>query len=145
MLLEHAVDPDATRAIVHDLYNAFARCDVTRIAALIGDDVVWATYGPVQVFPFIGPRHGKADVLKSFAAIATDYALERHEPEVIIIEGNRAAVMSNAAFVQRATRRTLSIRLVDLLQFRGGRLIEFREFCDTFDAAEQALGRWLVD
>jgi ketosteroid isomerase-like protein len=139
------VDPDATRAIVHDLYDAFARCDVERIAALIGDDIDWVIYGPVQVFSFIGPRSGKADVLKSLTAIASDYALERHEPEIVIVEGNRAAVMSNAAFVQRATRRMLSIRLVDLLQFRGGRLIEFRQFCDTFDAAEQALGRWLVD
>ena len=57
---------------------------------------------------------------------------------------DRAAVMSNVAFVQRATNRMLSFRLVNLLRFRDGRVIEFREFSDTFDVVEQALGRWLV-
>ena len=152
---EHAVDENATRAVVHDLYRAFARCDVERIAALIDDDVAWVIHGPVQVFPFIGPRHGKAAVLECIAAIGSAYAVERYEPEIIVVEGDRAAAndareegpaaMSNAAFLQRATNRTLSIRVVDLLRFRRGKLIEFREFCDTFDAAEQALGRWLVD
>jgi ketosteroid isomerase-like protein len=61
----------------------------------------------------------------------------------VIVEGDRAAVLANVAFVQRATNRTLRLRLVNFLRFRDGRLIEFREFSDTFDAVEQALGTWL--
>jgi ketosteroid isomerase-like protein len=137
------VTENATRAAVEALYEAYAARDLDRVAALIHDDIEWIIYGPVQVFPFQGPRRGKAQVLDVLGAIGKDYALERYVPEIIIVEGERAAVMSDAAFVQRATNRTLSMRLADFLRFRDGRLIEFREFTDTFDAVEQALGKWL--
>jgi ketosteroid isomerase-like protein len=132
-----------TRAIVKSFYEAYAAGDLDRVAALIHDDIEWIMYGPVQVFPFQGPRKGKAQVLDVLAAIGKDYGLERYVPEIIIVEGERAAVVSDAAFMQRATKRTLSIRLANFLRFSDGRLIEFREFTDTFDAVEQALGRWL--
>lgn len=134
---------NATRAAVKALYEAYAARDLDRVAALIHDDIEWIIYGPVQVFPFQGPRRGKAQVLDVLAAIGKDYALERYVPEIIIVEGDRAAVMSDAAFMQRATKRTLSMRLANFLRFRDGLLVEFREFTDTFDAVEQALGKWI--
>lgn len=134
---------NATRAAVKALYEAYAAHDLDRVAALIHDDIEWIIYGPVQVFPFQGPRRGKAQVLDVLAAIGKDYALERYVPEIIIVEGDRAAVMSDAAFMQRATKRTLSMRLANFLRFRDGLLVEFREFTDTFDAVEQALGKWI--
>jgi len=137
------VTDHATRAAVVALYEAYAARDLDRFAALVHDDIEWIIYGPVQVFPFQGPRRGKAQVLDVLGAIGKDYALERYVPEIIVVDGERAAVMSNAAFVQRATNRTLSMRLADFLRFQDGRLIEFREFTDTFDAVEQALGKWL--
>ena len=51
---------------------------------------------------------------------------------------------AGVAFLQRATKRTLTFRTVNFLRFRDGRLVEFREFTDTFDVVERALGRWLV-
>jgi ketosteroid isomerase-like protein len=137
------VTDNATRAAVKALYEAYSARDLDRVASLIHEDIEWIIYGPVQVFPFHGPRRGKAQVLDVLAALGKDYALERHVPEIILVEGERAAVLSDAAFVQRATNRTLSLRLADFLRFRDGRLIEFREFTDTFDAVEQALGKWL--
>jgi ketosteroid isomerase-like protein len=111
---------------------------------MIHDEIDWIIHGPVQVFSFIGPRRGKSEVLQTLADLARDYALERYEPEIIIVDKERAAVMSNVAFTQRATQRTLSFRLVNLLRFQDGKLVEFREFSDTFDIVEQALGRWLA-
>jgi ketosteroid isomerase-like protein len=137
------VTDNATRATVEGLYKAYAARDFDRVAALIHDDIEWIIYGPVQVFPFQGPRRGKAQVLDVLGAIAKDYELERYIPEIIIVEGDRAAVMSDAAFKQRTTNRTISVRLANFLRVRDGRVIEFREFTDTFDAVEQALGKWL--
>lgn len=134
---------DATRALVRDLYDAYARGDVDRFAPMLADDIDWIIHGPVQVFPFVGPRRGKMQVLETLAGIAKDYVLERYEPDIIIVENDRAAVSSNVAFKQRATGRTLSFRNANFLRFQDGRVVEFREFMDTFDAVEQALGRWL--
>lgn len=133
----------ATRISVNALYKAYGEGDSDRVAALIHNDIEWIIHGPVQVFPFQGPRHGKTAVLEVLGAIGKDYVLESHKPEVVIVEGDRAAVLANVAFVQRATNRTLRLRLVNFLRFKDGQLIEFREFMDTFDAVEQALGTWL--
>jgi ketosteroid isomerase-like protein len=132
------------RTMVRDLYAAYAGGDDARVAAMIDDDVDWIIYGPVQVFSFVGARRGKTAVLETLAGIATEYAVERYQPEIIVVDGDRAAVMSNVAFVQRSTGRTLSFRNANFLRFRDGRLVEFREFSDTFDVVEQALGRWLI-
>src|SRR2546423_9598232 len=128
---------------VKALYNAYNEGDFDRVAALIHNDIDWIIHGPVQVFPFQGPRQGRAAVLEALGAIARDYALERYVPEIVIVEGERAAVLSAAAFVQRSTNRTLRLRLVNFLRFRDGQVIEFHEFSDTFDAVEQALGTWI--
>ena len=134
---------DATRTMVREMYDAYSRGDSARFAALVHEDIDWLIHGPVQVFPFVGPRRGKAEVMATLAGIAREYALERYEAEVIVVEDDRAAVMSNVAFKQRATGRMLSFRNANFLRFQGGHLIEFREFIDTFDVVEQALGRWL--
>ena len=132
-----------TRALVRDMYAAYARGDSAHIAALIHDDIDWVVYSPVHVFRFAGPRRGKDAVLEALAAIAAEYRLERYEPQIVIVDRDRAAVMSSCAFAQRATGRTLSFRTANFLRFKNRKLIEFREFSDTFDVTEQALGRFI--
>lgn len=133
----------ATRAAVRDLYDAYGRRDFVRVAALIHDDVDWVIYAPVAVFPFAGPRHGRAAVLQAMAGIAEIYSVEKYTPEVVIVDGDAAAVMSDASFRQRATGRLIRLRIANFLRFAGGHVIEFREFLNSYDAVEQALGREL--
>ena len=132
-----------TRATVQELHKAYREGDAERVAALIDDDIDWCIYGPSRVFAFEGPRRGKAQVLDVLAAISQQFELKRHEHEQLIVEGDRAAVLSQVSFVQRATGRTLSIRLINFIRVRDGRIVEFREFSDTFDVVEQAAGTWL--
>ena len=132
-----------TRAIVRELYDAYGRRDFDRVAALIHDDIDWVIYAPMAVFPFAGPRHGRAAVLAAMAEIAMRFALESYKPEVMIVEGARAALMSNVSYKQRTTERVLRLRIASFLRLQDGRLIEYREFIDSFDAVEQALGREL--
>jgi ketosteroid isomerase-like protein len=125
------------------LYEAYVRGDRERVAAAIDEDIDWIVYGPIDVFPFAGARRGKTAVLKALAAIDRDYELKRYIPEVILADGDRAAVLSDVAFVQRATARLLSFRIVNFLRLRDGKVVEFREFTDTLDLTQQAIGRWL--
>jgi ketosteroid isomerase-like protein len=134
---------ESTRAAVSDLYAAYSRGDGERMAALIGDDVDFVIHGPVHVFPFAGHHRGKAAVMEALGLIAKDYLLESYVPQVTVVEGDRAAVMSDVAFKQRSSGRTLRFHMADFLRFRDGRLVEFREFMNTFDVVEQALNRLL--
>ena len=135
---------EETRAVVRTLYEAYAKGDGATVATLIDDDIDWIIHGPVQLFSFMGPRHGKAEVLETLAGIGKDYALERYEPIWTVVEGDRAAVLSKAAFTQRSTNRRLSFNIANFIHVRDGRIVEFVEVSNTFDLAEQALGRWLV-
>jgi ketosteroid isomerase-like protein len=137
------VDTDATREIVRRLYDAIGRGDVSSFGAMIHDDIDWIIYGPIEVFPFEGPRKGKAAVLEVMKEIASHYELKRYTPEIILADRDRAACLANVAFEQRAAGRTLTFKIADFLRFEDNRLIEFRELSDTFDVTQQALGRWL--
>jgi ketosteroid isomerase-like protein len=137
------VSEQSTRAAVSDLYAAYARGDADRVAQLIDDDVDWIIYGPMQIFPFAGHRRGKVAALEALAAIAKEYVLEDYTPKMMIVDGDHAAVMSDVAFTQRSTERTLRFHIANFLRFRDGRIVEFREFANTFDLVEQAIGRTL--
>lgn len=65
-------------------------------------------------------------------------------PQVTVIDGDRAAVMSDVAFKQRSGGRTLRFHIADFLRFRDGRLVEFREFMNTFEVVQQVLDRQLA-
>ena len=137
------MDTERTRAVVSRMYDAYARGDLDAAVAFLHDDIDWIIHSPIEVFPFSGARRGKAEVLQVLGEIAGEYELKRYIPEAIIADGDRAAVMSNVAFVQRSTGRTLSFRIADFLLLRDGKIVEFREMTDTFDLTQQALGRWL--
>ena len=132
-----------SHATVEALYAAYERRDFARFADMIHDDIDWIIYGPVSLFPFAGPRRGRAAVMDAIAVIAESYTLESYKREIIIVEGARAAVMSDVNYTQRATGRTLRFRVANFLRFTGGQLIEFREFANMFDVAEQVLGHEL--
>jgi len=131
------------RTLVRDMYSAYEARDFSRVGDLIHDDVDWIIYGPKEVFPFVGPRQGKAAVLAALKDIATDYELNRYTPEITLVDGDRAAVMSDVSFTQKSSGRKLRFRLVNFLRFKDGRIVEFREFANTFDLVAQALGREL--
>ncbi len=132
-----------TRAAVRDVYSAYARGDVARVALLIHEDIDWIIYGPVAVFPFAGVRRGRAAVLAAMGEIAESYQLESHKIDQTLIDGDRAAVLADVGFKQRATGRSLRFRVANFLRFDDGRLIEFREFSNSFDVVEQVLGHEL--
>jgi ketosteroid isomerase-like protein len=133
-----------TRSTVTELYEAYRKGDAVRVASMIHDDIDWVIHGPAHLFSFEGPRRGKAAVLDALAAIGRQFELKRHEQKLVIVEGERAAILSEAAFVQRATGRLLVMQLVNFLRVIDGKIVEFREFSDTFDAVEQAVGAPLV-
>ena len=134
---------EQTRAVVRDLYDAYARRDFDRVAALIHDDIDWVIYAPMQVFPFAGARKGRVAVMQALAGIAEHFNLESYVPEIILADGDRAGVISDVSFTQRTSNRKMRFRLANFMRIENGRIIEFREFANTFDVVEQALGHYL--
>jgi ketosteroid isomerase-like protein len=108
---------------------------------LIDEDVDWTIYGPIDMFPFFGARHGKAAVLEVIKQIADNVRVHRFDRESILLGVESAASMLRYSLTMLDANKPISLRLAHFAQFKGGRLINIRILVDTFDLVEQALGR----
>ena len=131
------------RAVVQEVQAAFRRGDYARMAELYSDDVDWLFHAPPAVFPEVGHRHGKVAVFQSLQALNAHYRFDKHVTEWLIAEGDRCASIADVTLVQRATGRTIRCRVAAFHRVRDGRVVEYRGFMDSLDAAEQVLGREL--
>ena len=129
------------RGFVRAFCDAFLTQDAEQVAAWLDDDVDWILYGPIDLFPFFGQRNGKAAVLAMYSDIASSPELKSCEKDSTLVDGDRAASMIRLTAVHRQTGRTLTLRLAPFAQLRIGKVVRMRALLDSFDFAEQALGR----
>ena len=111
------------------------------LEALIDDDVDWAIYGPIDMFPFFGARRGKAAVLEVIRQIANNIRVHRFDRESIMLGVDTASSMMRYSLTALDSNKPISLRIAHFAQFRAGKLTNFRVLVDTFDLVEQALGR----
>ncbi|HVV41858.1 MAG TPA: nuclear transport factor 2 family protein [Nitrobacter sp.] len=111
------------------------------LEALIDDDIEWAIYGPIDMFPFFGVRRGKAAVLEVCRQIAENIRVHRFDRESIMLGVDSAASMMRYSLTALDSNKPISLRLAQFARFKNGRLSSMRVIVDTFDLVEQALGR----
>jgi ketosteroid isomerase-like protein len=109
--------------------------------ALIDEEVDWAIHGPVDMFPFLGARRGKAAVLEVIRQIAETIRVHRFDRESIMLGADQAASMMRYSLSVLDANRAISLRLAHFAQFRDGQLRRLRVLLDSVDLVEQALGR----
>ncbi|MEJ2626361.1 MAG: nuclear transport factor 2 family protein [Pseudolabrys sp.] len=123
------------------MIHAYQQVDNDRLAAYIHDDVDWLFYAPISLFPFAGVRRGKADVFRGLALMYEAFRPVRYEVDVALVDGDHSATLCDVQMEQRSTGRIISSRIANFHHFRDGLMVEYRGFTDSFDAAEQVLGR----
>ncbi len=131
----------SARAVIEDIQDAFRRGDYARIAARYDDEIDWLFHGPPGVFPEIGRRLGKVAVFKALEALNLHYRFVSHVTEWLVADDDHAASIADVTLMQRSSDRTIRCRVASFQRIRDGRVIEYRGFMDSFDAAEQVLGR----
>ena len=123
------------------LHRAINERQYADLEALIDEDVDWAIYGPIDIFPFLGARHGKAAVLDVIKQIADNVRVHRFDREQVLLGVDSAASMMRYSLTALDSNKPISLRLAQFAQFKAGRLTSIRILVDTFDLVEQALGR----
>jgi ketosteroid isomerase-like protein len=138
----------ATRMTEHSLWRfsralhrAFNERHFEDIEALIDEDVDWAVYGPIDMFPFLGARHGKSAVLEVIRQVADNVRVRRFDRETILLGEESAAAMLRYSLTALDSDKPISLRVAQFAQFKDGRLRSIRVLVDSFDLVEQALGR----
>ena len=110
------------------------------IEALIDEDVDWAIYGPIDMFPFFGARRGKDAVIEVIRQIADNVRVHRFDRELLMLGAETAASMLRFSLTMLDANKPISLRVAHFAQFKAGRLVNIRILVDTFDLVEQALG-----
>ena len=129
------------RAIVEGFYHALSVRDMDALATFLDDQVVWTISGPVDILPFCGRRVGKDVVMKLLVRdIPTLLEGRRFVPQVMLVDGDRAAVLGKLTATKRAGGRAISYRIAHFIQFRDEKVIDYVSIIDSYDAVEQMLG-----
>ena len=123
------------------LHSALSERRQEDLEDLIDDDVDWAIYGPIDMFPFLGARRGKEAVLEVLRQIADNIRIRRFDRETIMLGVDSAASMLRYSLTALDSDKPISLRIAHFAQFKAGRLARMRVLVDTFDLVEQALGR----
>jgi ketosteroid isomerase-like protein len=136
-------DPVA-REVVEAFYRALSIRDMETLGDYLDDDVHWTISGPVDILPFCGQRVGKTVVMnllcRDIPALLTG---RRFNPTVMLVDGDRAAVLGKLTATKREGGRAISYRIAHFMRFRDDKVVEYVSILDSFDAVEQMLGRAL--
>lgn len=129
------------RQQVYELCAAYAQGRLESVFDILDDDVDFISYAPIEVFPCLSRRRGKDALGDRLRSLHAQFDVLSHQPISMVIQDAGAAVMIRSQLKQRATGRTIHLTLAWLLRFRNRRIVEVREFMDTFSAVEQVFGR----
>jgi ketosteroid isomerase-like protein len=122
------------------LHRALSERQPEDLAALLDEDVDWAIYGPIDMFPFLGARRGKAAVLDVVGQIADNFQVRKFERETVMLGVDSAASMMRYSLTAVDSNKPISLRIAHFARFRAGRLLSIRVLLDSFDLVEQTLG-----
>ena len=122
------------------LHRAINERQLDDLETLIDEDVDWAIYGPIDMFPFFGARHGKAAVLEVIRQIADNVRVHRFDRESIMLGADAASSMIRYSLTALDSSKPISLRIAHFAQFRAGKLFNIRVLVDSFDLVEQTLG-----
>ena len=123
------------------LHRAINDRQFEELQTLIDEDVDWAIYGPIDMFPLLGARRGRAAVMEVIRQIAENLRVHRFDRETVMLGVDSAASMLRYSLTSLDSNKPISLRLAHFAQFRHGRLRNIRVLLDSFDLVEQALGQ----
>ena len=121
--------------IMKEAYAAFARGDVAAILAICDPKAEFEIAGPKGI-PWAGSYRGPEGAKKYFAAIEAEADVEAFEPHTFVAEGDKVVVLGVETIRSRRTGRSYETHWVHAFTLADGKIIKFREYCDTATAAE---------
>ena len=132
------------RRRVLNFLDAFYGSDTATALKYCDDEICSMVYLPVELFPHLGPRRGKAAISELIAIHAARYSRRSFEVRFLVADEQRAAAIIDVAFTKRTDDRVLQMPSGIFFTLRRGLIAELRSFFDTIDMIEQLTGRDLI-
>jgi ketosteroid isomerase-like protein len=118
-------------AIVQDMYAAFGRGDIDALLAGCADDIVWqGVYGTGPQVPFSGERRGKAAVAEFFKLVGENEQFSNFEPQQFVATGDTVVALGHYTATTPVGKQ-FDGDWAMVFHLRDGKVVEFKEFCDS--------------
>jgi ketosteroid isomerase-like protein len=134
----------AREQVLEFLRAIYAR-DIPRALTFLDDGFNFVGHVPVQLFPHLGARHGKAEIAETLQAVQKRYASMHHEVLFIAADGDRVATIVRVHLRKRSSERVIEFLSADFYTLRNSLITEQRQFLDSFDLVQQVLEREVID
>ena len=108
------------------------------------EDVLLMVYLPVELFPHLGPQHGRKAIADLMAVLDARYSKRRHDVTFIVADRQRAAAIVDVTYTKRSDGRVIQMPSGNFFALKRGLITEIRSFFDTIDMVSQLTGRDLV-
>jgi uncharacterized protein len=99
-------------------------------------DVAWECVGRTTDYPGFGPRQGQNAVKDFFAFNDQNLAFTEFSPKEFYAVDDKVFVLGRYALTMKKNGRKHESDWVHVFTVRDGKVVEFREFSDTAQAAE---------
>lgn len=122
---------EVTKAV----FEAFGRGDVDDIMKFIADDGCIEFYGP-SIIPYAGFYDGADQMRGFFETVLSSVDIHQFDAEDFICEGDKVVVTGHLRLTARATGGGIESDFVHVITVRDGKWLLFRDFMNTFVAAQ---------
>jgi ketosteroid isomerase-like protein len=122
---------------VRKIYDDFAQARFDRLSEILDEDVDFLSHAPSDIFPYLGRRRGRADVLESLLAVHQKLEILSFWPMTTVVENDQAALTVVIKVKDRVTERTANFLGAHFLRFRDGRIVNYCAIIDSLDAVRQ--------
>jgi ketosteroid isomerase-like protein len=136
---------DLNRQCVVKFFDAYYSGDIDTATACCDEDFETITYAPVDLFPHLGVKQGKAWVGEAIRTQQKRYTDRKYELKTTAVDGDKVAAIQFLSLTKRSDDRIVHLETAEFFTFRAGLILTHRSFFDSFDFVQQLLGRDLTD
>jgi len=131
-----AVESASPRDVVRRQYLASAAGDLEALRATLAPDVEWTE---MAGFPLAGTYRTPEGVTSGVMEIlGRDWEGWAAHDDTYIVDGENVVVLARYTAVNRATRKSLNVRVAHHFIVRGGVIVRFEQFVDTAGVGDAA-------
>lgn len=117
------------RAVVRRQYLASAAGDLEALRATLAPDVEWTE---MAGFPLAGTYRTPAGVTSAvMEKLGADWDGWTAHDDTYVVEGENVVVLARYTAINRATGKSINVRVAHAFVVRGGLIVRFEQFVDT--------------
>jgi len=122
---------------VREIYDDFAFGRLDRLSEVFDQDIEFISHAPTTIFPYLGRRRGRPDVLAALTEIHEKLQVTSIRLMSVVVAGDQAGLTALMDVTERCSSRKAQFLAAHFLRFQQGQIVSFCGIMDSLDAVRQ--------